>query len=62
MKFQFSIFMILRFEVMWLGYKNDLLKFVGMVLMLNVSSKNIIKHFKWNLSLYCFEWYLVTLS
>ena len=38
--------MILRFEVMWLSYKKDILKFVGMVLILNVSSKNIIKHFK----------------
>ena len=38
--------MILRFEVIWLGYKKDILKFVGIVLILNVSSKNIIKHIK----------------
>ena len=31
-----------------------------MVLMLNVSSKNIIKHFKPNLYLYCFIEYFVT--
>ena len=31
---------------MWLGYKKDILRSVGMVLILNVSSKNIIKHFK----------------
>ena len=44
--FQFLNFMILRFEVMWLGYKKDILKFVGMVVLLNISSKNIIEHFK----------------
>ena len=57
---KFSIFMILRFEVMWLSYKKDILKFVGKVLILNASSKNIIKHFKWNLCLCCFKGYLVT--
>ena len=44
--FQFQNFTILRFEVMWLGYKKDILKFVGMVALLNISSKNIIEHFK----------------
>ena len=44
--FQFLNFTLLRFEVMWLGYKKDILKFVGMVVLLNISSKNIIEHFK----------------
>ena len=33
-------------------YKKDISKFVGMVLMLNVSSKNIKKDFKWNYCMY----------
>ena len=38
--------MILRFKVMWLGYEKAMLKFVGMVLILNVSNENIRKHFQ----------------
>ena len=46
-----SIFMILIFEIMWLGYQEDTLKVVGMVFMSNVLGKNISKHFKLNLFL-----------
>ena len=37
--------MILRFEAMWLAYKKNILKFVGMVSMLNVSSNKMNRHF-----------------
>ena len=57
---KFSIFKIFWFEVIWIKSKKDILKFIGMVLMLNVSNKNIIKHFKPNLYLYCFIEYFVT--
>ena len=57
---KFSIFMIFWFEVIWTDLRKDILKLIGMVLMLNVSSKNIIKHFKSNLCLYCFLEYFVT--
>ena len=42
--------MILRVEVKCLGYK-DKLKFVGTVIMINVSGKNINEHFNSNLCL-----------
>ena len=46
MKFSIFNFYDLRFEIIWLSHKKDILNFVGMALILNVSSKNIIKHFK----------------
>ena len=37
---------------MWLSYMKDISKFIGVVLMLNVSGKNIQKDFTWNLCVY----------
>ena len=45
MKFQFSIFTLLRFEAIWLAYKKNILKFVGMLLMLNISFNKMNGHF-----------------
>ena len=54
---KFSIFDYLRFEVLWLGYKNEILKFVHILLIPNVTGKNINKYFKLKLCLYCFRVY-----
>ena len=58
--FQFSIFTSLTFEDIWLSYEKEISKFVGMVLMLNVSNKNIKKDFKCNNCMYFFIGHLVT--
>ena len=52
--------MSLAFEVIWLSYKEDISKFVGIVKMLNVSEKNIIKDFNRNLCAYIFTGHFVT--
>ena len=45
MKFSISNFIILSFKVMWLDYKWDWLKFVGMALKYNALSNKTKKAF-----------------